>query len=418
MAKVLIVDDSPSILARLSDSIAKVLKYEVVQAESFEEARNRINSHKDIDIALLDLGLPDAKDEEIVQYVQKFNIPIVVLSGSDNAKVKELMANTGIVEYIIKDRSYAVEYAVNIVQRFIKNKNTHVLVVDDSKTFCEKVAYICRQYNLIVSTASSGKEALEILKANSDIKLVFVDYIMPNMNGLELTTEIRKLHSKDILSVIALSGSDEKDIVAKFLKYGANDFISKDFSNEELLARLNVSLDTLELFELTKQQANKDFLTGLYNRRYFFEHCNRLYLSAKDNNKKISIAMLDIDYFKRLNDTYGHEVGDLALKHISKLLQNELRGDIIISRFGGEEFAIFFNGYDEIEALKALETFRKVVQNSFIKTENQKISFTISGGICSMLGDNIDSMLKNADKGLYKSKENGRNQINIYQGES
>ena len=418
MAKVLIVDDSPSILARLSDSIAKVLKYDVVQAESFEEARNRINNHKDIDIALLDLGLPDAKDEEIVQYVQKFNIPIVVLSGSENAKVKELMANTGIVEYIIKDRSYAVEYAVNIVQRFIKNKNTHILVVDDSKSFCEKVAYICRQYNLIVSTASSGQEALEILKTNRDIKLVFVDYIMPNMNGLELTTEIRKSYSKDNLSIIALSGSDEKDIVAKFLKYGANDFIAKDFSNEELIARLNVSLDMLELFETTKKQANCDFLTGLYNRRYFFEHCNKLYLNGKEKNTKISIAMIDIDYFKRLNDTYGHEVGDLALKHISKLLQNELQGDIIVSRFGGEEFGIFFNGYDEIEALKALESFRKTVQNSFFKNENDKITFTISGGICSMFGDNIDSMLKNADKGLYKSKENGRNQINIYQGES
>jgi diguanylate cyclase (GGDEF)-like protein len=418
MAKILIVEDSPTILARLSDAIIKNLGFEVIQASSFDEARIRLQKNNDIDIALLDLGLPDAKDEEIVDFVQKFDIPIIVLTGSDNERTKELIAKKDIIEYIIKDRSYAVEYAIHIVKRFIQNKNTHILIVDDSKTFGAKLARLCTKYNLLVSTATSGKEALEILSQNNDIKLVFVDFIMPNMSGLELTTEIRKNHSKDDLAIIALSGSDEKDIVTKFLKYGANDFISKDFTNEELIARLNNSLEILELFETTRELANKDYLTGLFNRRYFFTNCSKMYEKAKKQQLDVCVAIIDIDFFKKINDTYGHDIGDLALKHISKLLKNELKSEIISSRFGGEEFCIFFNNTSEIESFKILEEFRKIVANNFILHNDTKIYYTISGGICSKTGAGLEDMIKMADSALYTAKQNGRNQIQIFKGEN
>lgn len=413
MANILIVEDSTTILSRLSDAITKHLKYTVTQATNFEEARLRLQNNKNFDLALLDLGLPDASEEEIVDYVQKFSIPIVVLTGSDNNKTKELISKKGILEYIIKDRAYAVEYAISLVKRFIKNKNTKVMVVDDSKTFCAKIAHICKGYNLDALIAYNGKDALEILSKNQDIKLIFTDYNMPNMDGLELTTLIRKDFRKDELSIIALSGSDEKDIVAKFLRYGANDFIAKDFSPEELIARLNASLEIIELFELTKAQANTDYLTNLFNRRYFFENGEKYLNIAKTNNKNLSIAMIDIDFFKKINDTYGHDVGDMVLKFISKLFLNELKANAIISRFGGEEFCLLFQDMDSLQTLKVLEDFRKLVNNSFIKNNDKKVTFTISGGICSNTTKSLDEMIKEADKLLYKSKENGRNQISI-----
>ncbi|QOG12738.1 diguanylate cyclase [Arcobacter sp. FWKO B] len=415
MAKILIVEDSQTILARLSDAIIKTLKYDVIQASSFEDAKNRLNKYKDIDMALLDLGLPDAKDEEIVDFVQKFNIPIVVLTGSDNDKTKELISKKDILAYIIKDRSYAVEYAINIVKRFIKNKKTHILIVDDSKTFGAQLANLCQKYNLLVSIATSGKEALEILSKNIDIKLVFVDFIMPNMNGLELTTEIRKTHSKDDLAIIALSGNNEKEVVTQFLKYGANDFISKDFANEELIARLNNSLEILELFETSRDLANKDFLTDLFNRRYFFNTCNILYEKAKKEKQNICVALIDIDNFKVINDTHGHEVGDFVLKHLSKLLKTKLNDNIMVSRFGGEEFCLFFDNFSEIDSLKELEQLRIAVNNGFVTVnEDTKIKYTFSCGISSNVGDSLDSMINYADISLYQAKTNGKNQIQIY----
>lgn len=415
MAKVLIVDDSQTILARLTDGVCKTLKYEVVQAMNYEETKIRLSKHDDIDIALLDLGLPDASGEDIVDLVQKANIPIVVLTGSGNESMKQLIAQKDIIDYVIKDGSYAVEYAISVIKRYIGNKNHTILIVDDSKTFAAKISSLCDRYYLKSIIASSGKEALEILSNNDDVTLCFIDYMMPGMNGLELTTEIRKQYAKDSMSIIALSGSGEQDIVAKFLKYGANDFISKEFSMEEFYARLNSSLENLELFEEIKILANSDYLTGHFNRRYFFDKAYKIYDKARKDDTNLSVALLDVDNFKKINDTYGHDVGDLVLKHLSKLIKNEIECEKLASRFGGEEFCLLFEKQDSLSVLKILENFRKVVEKGFIKlVDDKKIYYTVSIGVCWLLSDSLDGMIKNADIALYEAKKSGKNKIEIY----
>ncbi len=413
MKRVLIVDDSRTIEARLAKAIQNRFECEVILADSRKICLERLNKFKHFDIALLDLNLPDAPNGEVVDLVMKFNIPIIVLTGNENSIDKKILQQKGIIDYVIKDRSYAIEQATNLAYRYIHNKNHKALIVDDSKTFAFKLENICKRYNLQTVVANSGEEALGIIKKDQDIDIVFVDYIMNGMNGLDFTTEIRKEYKQDEISIIALSGAADKEVIPSFLKYGANDFLSKDFSEEELVARMGTQLNNLELFNEVKDRANKDFMTGLFNRRYLFENGIDMYKKAKKDKNNFCAAILDIDKFKNINDTYGHDIGDVAIKELSKLMQKQIGDDTLISRIGGEEFCILFNNVDKDTVKKRLESLREYIHTNVITVNKIHFSYTISIGLTSSFGKDFDDMIKTADLALYDAKQNGRNQIVI-----
>jgi len=410
--KVLIVDDSSSICKTLKNLIENDFDINIYIAKSMKESANLLLQEKGkFDVILADLGLPDAPDGEVIDFLSKFSIPIVVLTGSENIDIEEKFRDKNIVDYIIKDGLSALTYATSIVRRIIHNKNVKVLVVDDSKTFVEKTIALLNRYKIHALSAFDGDEALDVLKQNNDIKIVLTDYLMPRMNGLELTKKIRRDYSKDELSIIVTSNDSSKKIPAKFLKYGANDFLYKGFSNEEFFARINSNIEVLELFDEIKNKANKDYLTGLYNRRYLFDIGNKLYEECKTYNKVFSIAIIDIDNFKKINDTYGHDIGDIALKEVSKVLNNNITSNALISRLGGEEFCICFYNRTEKEILDLLEYIRNDFENNIIKIGKIELKYTISVGCSFDFGKNIDFMIQDADKYLYFAKKDGRNRI-------
>ena len=269
---ILIVDDSRTILNRLKFSIESELGVNVYTAASMKECADLILEHRgNFTLALLDFNLPDASSGEIVTFIKKFNIPSILLTGTEMSKNHEIFKNENLIDYIIKNGSYAIDYSVSVVKRFIKNDKIDILIVDDSKTFAFKMAELCKKYNLNTLVAHSGEEALGIIDTRSNLKMILVDYMMPGMNGLELTMEVRKNYKKDDIAIIALSGTSEKEVVANFLKYGANDFLYKDFSNEEFLARVNNNLEVMELFATTQDKAKRDDLTGLFNKKYLLK---------------------------------------------------------------------------------------------------------------------------------------------------
>jgi len=410
--KVLIIDDSISVCNTLKSLIESDLDIDIFIAKSLKESANLILSEKGkFDIILADLGLPDAPDGQIIDFVSKFSIPIVVLTGTDDIDIEEKFRNKNIVDYIIKDGLSALNYASSIVKRIIHNKNIKILVVDDSKSFVEKTLDLLNRYKINALCAYDGLEALDILKQNSDIKIVLTDYLMPNMDGLELTKKIRKDYKKDELSIIVTSNDSSRKIPAKFLKYGANDFLYKGFSNEEFFARINSNIEILELFDEIKNKANKDYLTGLYNRRYLFDVGSKIYENCKINNKTFAIAIIDIDYFKKINDTYGHDIGDVAIKEVAKILNKNITSNALISRLGGEEFCICFYNRSENEINDLLEYIRNSFENNTINVKNIELKYTISIGYSLDFGKNIDAMIQNADEYLYLAKNEGRNRV-------
>ena len=413
MAKrVLIIEDSKSVANTLSMLIEEFLEYETVKGASMKECAKLFLEYKGkFDVALLDLGLPDAQNGEVVDFVSKFNVPMVILTGSVTVEDKIKNKSKNIVDYVVKDGMYSYKYTLSIIKRIINNQNIDVLIVDDSKSFIEKTKALIEKYRLTVYSASNGKEALEILQNNINIKVVLTDYYMPTMNGLDFVRAARKKYSKDELSIIVTSVTQEKSIASKFLKCGANDFLYKGFTPEELYVRINANIEVLELFEELKNRANRDFLTNLYNRRYLFEEGIKKLNIAKEENTNLNVALIDIDKFKAINDTYGHDVGDSAIKMVADFLQEYFNKDEIVARLGGEEFCIIFIDEDENSVKGRLEHLRREFESRIIKVDNHNINFTISIGCCFKKFDTLDIMLQEADNGLYDAKDSGRNRI-------
>ncbi|PPK60297.1 response regulator receiver modulated diguanylate cyclase [Malaciobacter marinus] len=412
MKRVLIIEDSKSVASSLSLMIKEQFGFKTVLGSSVKECAKILLEYKGkFDVALLDLGLPDSENGEIVDFVAKFNIPIIILTGSTLVEDEIKNRSKNIVDYVVKDGMYSFKYALSVINRVIKNEKTKILLVDDSNTFLETTKSQIEKYRLNVFTASNGLEALEILEENSDIKLLLTDYLMPHMNGLDLVRHIRKKYNKDELSIIVTSAIKEKNTASKFLKYGANDFLYKGFTQEELFVRLASNLELIELFDELRNRANKDFLTNMYNRRYLFSKGLSLYKKAKEKKEKFALALIDIDKFKYINDTYGHDIGDIAIKEVSKILNQFLYNNEILVRLGGEEFCILFHKVDEEEIISKLELIKDEFENHTIDLGIHKLAFTVSIGCSFNLCNSLDEMLQNADKQLYNAKDAGRNQI-------
>ncbi len=410
---ILIVDDSKTILSSLKHSIQSKLNITVYTAASMKECADLILKYKGkFSLALLDYNLPDAQNGEIVGFVKKFKIPSILLTGTKLEKDNVVFKNDNLIDYIIKNGSYAMDYSVSVVKRFILNESVEVLVVDDSKTFAAKMEGLCKKYNLKTIVNYSAKDALETIKQRPNVKLILVDYMMPNMDGLEFTMELRKSYKKDEVAIIALSGTSEKEIVASFLKYGANDFLYKDFSDEEFVARVNNNLEVIELFHDTQDKAKKDYLTGLFNRKYLFSEGEEIYKRAKEKKELLSLILLDIDKFKIINDSYGHDVGDEAIKAIAKVLLKYINKDSLIARLGANEFAILLKNRPYVEVFQTFQEIQDVVSETEFKLMDTTLKLTISIGATSLLEDSLDDMFVSADQALFDAKQRDRIVIN------
>ena len=162
--------------------------------------------------------------------------------------------------------------------------------------------------------------------------------------------------------------------------------------------------------------ANKDFMTGAYNRRYFFETGQFIFEKAKRNKKDIAVAMFDIDKFKNINDKYGHDVGDTAIIEVSNILNKHLRASDLMARFGGEEFCVLLENINVTDLEIIFEKIRLIFEQNIIKINNYEIQFTTSIGIYYGIEDDLESMIRKSDDALYFCKNNGRNQIAINKG--
>ncbi len=410
MKNILIVDDSKTICKTLEKLIKDELGYNPIIAHSKAECEVVLRKYNNnFAVALLDLGLPDAPNGEVVDFVAKLNIPSVVLTGSTDKE--DTFRDKDIVDYVIKDGRFSFEYILNLVKRIVVNHHLKVIIANSSKESAQHTIELLKRYQLTCFYAQDGREALDILSREKDIKIIFTDYNMPNLDGLELTKHVRRLYSKDELSIITITGSQEHKKVAKFLKYGANDFLYKGFSDEEFYARLNSDLEMLELFADIKYKANRDYLTNMYNRRYFFDEGQLLYKKSVKQNKDICVAMIDIDKFKNINDTYGHDIGDIAIKEIALVVDKYFDENSIISRFGGEEFCILVVDETEEEFVNTLEAIRAEFEINVIHTNKGDIQYTVSIGYSFNHGDSLDDMVNNSDAGLYIAKNSGRNQV-------
>ncbi|UGA54159.1 diguanylate cyclase [Vibrio sp. VB16] len=398
--RILVVEDSRSFRNYLNNQISQI-NMEVVSTESLEEAKAILENDTDFLCAVLDFCLPDGPDGEVIDLALSYDMKVIVVTGKFDEQLRDAMLAKGVIDYILKDSFASISYLLPLLTRLNRNKCHKALVVDDSLTVRRHLVQLLDHHYIRSVQAEDGLEALEILKADPEITLIITDNTMPEKDGISMTREIRLTYDRSQLAILGISTAESKTVTAQFLKAGANDYLKKPFNQEEFYCRIQNLLNMKDISDDMFKMANQDALTGLWNRRYLF--------SNADNNKaQRNVAMLDIDFFKRVNDNYGHEGGDQALVTISHIIAIYFKEDLV-ARFGGEEFCIISYGdYDAF--VQRLDSMRQRIEKTAIPYNGEEIKLTMSIGVTRAKRD-IDTMIRIADERLYTAKETGRNRV-------
>lgn len=409
--KLLVVEDSNSIAAVIK-KIGQTLGYQVTVAKSHADVERILHEDNNFFAATLDYNLPDAQQGEVINTVLSHDIPSVVITGKMDEETRAKILAKPVIDYIPKENSQAYMYLKRILYWQKANSGTGVLVVDDSRSARNYIVQLLKRRNFEVFVADTGPSAIETLKQQKSIKLVITDLEMPIMDGIELTNELRKQYNREQLAIIGISGAANPMLSARFIKNGADDFLRKPFCTEEFYCRMMQNIENLHNIEMIQKAANTDYLTELPNRRAFFSRAEKSLKEYLEAEHHFGLVMIDIDYFKRINDQYGHDAGDHILKYLALYMRKHLPNGLL-ARLGGEEFAVLLQGDSQDSISQALEDFRQALATSVVVYAQQEITFTISMGVVFNSSLALAEQMNIADQGLYLSKENGRNQMTV-----
>lgn len=295
------------------------------------------------------------------------------------------------------------------------SKKAKVLIVDDdalNRIVLEKTLSDEHEVFLV----KSGDEALTFIKT-TQVDLIILDIVMPGMNGYEVLVKLKEDSATQMIPVIFISANSSHDDESKGLELGAMDYITKPFCSSIVRVRVRNQLLIKQKNDLLEMLASIDGLTEIPNRCNLDENLSREWRKSKRNNTPLSVLLMDIDHFKRYNDTYGHRAGDDCLKAVAQALAAQCeRGSDFIARYGGEEFAAVLPGVDKAEATGFANKLRNAVNalNIAHKASLNAEHVTISIGVASTENASIETeqaLLEEADLGLYAAKEGGRNQV-------
>ena len=308
-----------------------------------------------------------------------------------------------------------------------------VLVVDDDMAIRTMVGEILMEEDYDVTLAASAEEALRAFRMGG-YGLVITDIRMGGMSGVELLKEIKQIDS--IAHVIVMTSYASIDSAVAVIKAGAYDYLIKPFEDLELvlsaanramqsvhlMREKEVLMQTLKQKNLELELANKrlqaiavrDGLTGLFNHRYFQEILSKELARSARHNRDLSLLFIDVDDFKKYNDTHGHQLGDTLLKQLSHIIKDAMREGDVVARYGGEEFVVVLPETDNACAVKVAEKLRKLVEGFAFRGEETQPQgkVTISLGVSNRIGDcTTASLIQRADQALYKAKSEGKNCI-------
>jgi len=284
-----------------------------------------------------------------------------------------------------------------------------IVLADPSRIGLKLMAKMLTDGGHEVLPFSDGAAALECLHGDDTIDVLLTSFEVPNVSGLELCWEARLIaNSRHPIYVVAMSSSHDRERLIEALDSGADDFITKPPIATELSARLRAAERMTRAQRELVRLATIDPLTDLPNRRAFFDRAGEACL-RDETHTPLAVVMFDIDHFKKVNDTWGHDAGDLVLKAVARVIRRRCRN---AGRLGGEEFAVLLDGWDLLDAYHEAERLRADLEATPIEVPGGVISVTASLGVAEhVAGQTVDQLLKNADVALYAAKTSGRNRV-------
>lgn len=455
-ARVLVVDDILPNVKLLEAKLASEY-YDVVTATSGKEALAKVESDSP-DIVLLDVMMPEMDGFEVCKTIKEnpahAHIPVVMVTaltdatdrvrgleaGADDflskplndtalmARVRSLVRlKMTVDEWRVRENT-ATQLGVSeeaITAMHESYENANILVVEDQAYDSDKFVDILKVDNDTVEVVKNGADAMTKATVNQ-YDLLVISLNLDNEDGLRLCSHLRSGERTRSIPILMVAADEDMSRVAHGLEIGAHDYILRPVDKNELLARVRTQVRRRRFqerlrssYEVNLSMALTDSLTGLYNRRYFDVHLQKMLQKNKDSRKSLGILMLDIDHFKSVNDTYGHAVGDEVLKEFASRIQNRLRGFDMVARMGGEEFVVLLPDISQDKAFYVAERLRSAIEKKPFKCNvpEGELSITTSiGGVLAESDTEEDGalLLKHADECLYEAKENGRNATYFY----
>ncbi|HET7681922.1 MAG TPA: PleD family two-component system response regulator [Xanthobacteraceae bacterium] len=449
-ARILVVDDIAANV-KLLDARLSAEYFDVLTAMNGRDAL-AICERAECDVVLLDVMMPGLDGFEVCRQLKSnpatHHIPVVMVTALDQASDRVRGLDAGADDFLTKPvsdvalvarvrslarlkmmtdelRMRAVtskEIGIQHPEREAvsdQGRQGRILLIDDRPASHERIAAMLNEEHA-VEVESDPNDAL-FRAAEGPYDLVIVSLALENFDGLRLCSQLRSLDRTRNVPVLAISEGDSNARLVRGLEIGVNDYLMRPIDKNELLARVRTQIRKKRYTErlrdnvqMSIEMAITDPLTGLYNRRYMESHLGSLLEQAVSRKKPLTVLVLDIDYFKAINDTHGHDAGDEVLREFSFRIKKSIRGIDLACRYGGEEFVVVMPETDLTVATMVAERLRRrIATEPFpIQDGSRSIEVTISIGI-SALGreDTAANILKRADAALYRAKRDGRNRV-------
>lgn len=404
---ILLVQKNDPLSKILLQKLAPIEDLDLLVASSMSEASGIIG-RRSVDLAVLDLELVDAKDGEIAELFASKKIPSILLNSNYDIQLQDRFMNNFVIDMVLKNSEQNIDYIVSKIDRVMKNRSHKVLIADSSRSSRYEMRIYLQSQLFSVVEARGVADVLEALETHRDLSMVLLD--SDGENGVDLCVALRSMNSKEELAIIGVSKESSTSVA--FLRMGADDFLHKPFSRDEFVCRVNNSIEALENIQRIRYLSVTDYMTGAFNRRYFMDNFEQYHAMALQKDIPLSVAMIDIDNFKSVNDTYGHSVGDDVIKFLASSLKKSVSGADIVARLGGEEFSVLLKDKTPDKAEQMMEDARCRIESAVLDIdEARELSFSVSIGLThSKLGSH-EEMLDLSDALLYEAKRSGKNRV-------
>src|SRR3984957_1039324 len=449
-ARVLVVDDILSNVKLLEAKLSAEY-FEVVTAFNGMDALARMEEHEP-DIVLLDVMMPGMDGFEVCRRIKAnpktAHIPVVMVTALDQSSDRVAGLDAGADDFLTKPVDDAALFArvrslvrLKMMTDELRMRETtgqtmglidpaetlneqmqsgRILVIEDRP---ESVAWFHTALEPAneMTAADSFEEAMVRVRGG-DYDLIVVSLGLRSFDGLRLCSQLRSLPEARNVPILVLVSDGDRRKLTQALEMGVNDYLTRPVDKNELIARVRTQLrkkryaDRLRHnVQLSLEMAITDQLTGLHNRRYMSRHLDTLMSNAKKNGRPLAFVIMDIDFFKQVNDTHGHDIGDEVLKEFAARINANVRGIDLACRYGGEEFVVAMPDTDMSFAYSIAERLRHSIETTPVKISRAPgaLNITISIGIarCEGEGDTAEALLHRADQALYRAKRTGRNKV-------